>query len=91
MTVKLAPILPLNQVIISAVGKKKKKKIELTLSKTARLLPSQLFPFPSIMLTGLSNDAAKGRTCETTEFKLSKAIIHNHHHDAYVVPPIWGP
>ena len=53
------PILPVSQAVISAVGKKKKKKksLERQCQKQAILLPSQLFPFPSIVLTVLENDA----------------------------------
>ena len=58
---KFTPILPANQAIISVVGKKKKKCLECQCEKQESLLPSQLFPFPSIVLTVLENDATKGK------------------------------
>ena len=54
---KCAPILPVSRAVISAVGPKKC----LECLKQASLLPSQLFPFPSIVLTVLENDVAKGK------------------------------
>ena len=56
--------------------------------KEAILLHSQLFPFLSIVLTVLENDAAKGKTCEPTEYKLRKAIIQNRFYGTYAVPII---
>ena len=53
------PILPGSWAVISAVGK---KKLECECPKQASLLLSQLFPFPSIMLTVFENDAAKQKT-----------------------------
>ena len=41
-------------------------------------------------LSVLENDAAKGKTGETTEYKPSKAIIQNYFYSKYAVPPIWG-
>ena len=58
---KFAPILQVSQAIISAVGKKK-KKLNCQCQKQASLLPSQLLPFTSIVLTVLKNDATKGKT-----------------------------
>ena len=60
------------------------------MSKQASFLLSQLFKFPSIVLTVLGNDAAKGETRETTEYKISKAIIQNHFCGTCAVPPVWG-
>ena len=40
-------------------------------NRGASLLPSQLLPFPSIVLRVLGNDAAKGKPWETTGYKLS--------------------
>ena len=54
----------------------------------ASLLPSQLFLFPSIVLTVLENDAAKGKTWDTTKYKLSKTIIQMYFYGTYVVPPV---
>ena len=34
------------------------------------------------------NNAAKGKTCETAECKLNKAIIQNHLYGTYAVPPV---
>ena len=56
--VKFAPILPMRRAIISAVGK---KSLDCQCQNQASLLPSQLFPFPSIVLRLLENDAAKGK------------------------------
>ena len=42
------------------------------------------------MLTVLENDAAKGKTWETTEYKLSKAIIQNRFYGTYAVPGLPG-
>ena len=67
------PILPMSRAVISADGKK--NCLEYQCQKRASFLPSQLLPFPSIVLTALENDAAKGKTCETTEYKLSKSKI----------------
>ena len=58
---KFASLLPVSWAVISAVDKKK-KCLECQCQKRADLLPSQLFPFPSIVLRVLENDAAKGRT-----------------------------
>ena len=54
---KFAPILLLSREIISAVGKI--FLLNCPCEKRASLLPSQLFPFPSIVSTVLENDAAK--------------------------------
>ena len=43
------------------------------------------------MLTVLENDAAKGKTLETTKYKLSKAIIQNCFYGTQAVLPVWGP
>ena len=67
-TGKFAPILPVNQAIISAVGGKY-FFFNCHCQKQANLFLSQLFPFPSIVLTVLENGVAKGKTCETTEYK----------------------
>ena len=90
---KFASILPISPSVNSAVGKKKKKKkkcLECQCQKQASLLPSQLFSFPSIALTVLENDAAKGETSETTEYQLSRAIIPNHFYRTYTVLSVWG-
>ena len=58
-------------------------------NRPASFLSTTVFPFPSILLTVLENDAAKGKTCETTEYKLSKAIVQNFY-GTYTVPPVWG-
>ena len=72
--------------------KKKKKKIciECHCQKEASLLPFQLLPCPSIVLRVLENDADKGKTWETTKYKLSKAVIQNCIYGTYAVLPIWG-
>ena len=44
--------------VISAVGN---KMLQCQRRKQASLLPSQLFLFPSIMLTVLENDGARGK------------------------------
>ena len=44
----------------------KRKCLECQCQNHASLLPSQLFPFPSIVLTVLENDAARGKARETT-------------------------
>ena len=62
--------------------------LECQCQKQASLLPSQLFPFPSIVLTVLENDAARGKTCEATEYKLSKAMIQNCFYGTYAIPPV---
>ena len=49
----------------------------------------KLFLFPSIVLTVLENDAAQGKTCKATEYKLSKAMIQNHHYSTHALPPVW--
>ena len=49
-----APILPGSQVVMLAVGKKK--------NCLDCQCPSQLFPFPSIVLKVFENDAVKGNT-----------------------------
>ena len=59
---KRTPILPRSRAVISGVGGKKKKHLECQRQKQASRLPSQLFPFPSIVLTLLENDAAKEKT-----------------------------
>ena len=41
--------------------------------KVARVRPA----LPFIVLIVLENDAANGRTCETTEYKLSRAILRD--------------
>ena len=76
-TGKVLLILPVIRVLLSAVGKKKKKKkfVDCQCQKHASLLSCQLLPFPSIVLTVLKkDDAGNGKTCETTEYKLSKAV-----------------
>ena len=71
-------ILPGSQAVISAVGeKKKKKKFRMLVSKTGKPPSFSPIPFPSIVWTVLENDAAKGETCKTTEYKRSKAIIQD--------------
>ena len=61
-----ALILPGSWAVISAVGKKERKKkkkcLECQCPKQTSLLPSQLFPFSSIVLTVLENHTAKGKT-----------------------------
>ena len=47
----------MSRAVISAVGKK--MCLEHQSQKQASPLPSQLFPFPSIVLTVLENDAAQ--------------------------------
>ena len=77
----------------SSWQKKKKKKLECQCPKQASLFSSQLFPFPSIALTVLENDPvpAKVKTWETTEYKLSKAVIQKRFYGAYAIPPgCWG-
>ena len=69
-----APILSLSRAVISAVGK---KCLECQCQKQANLLPSQVFPFPSIVLTVLGKAATKGRRGEITKYNLSEAIIRN--------------
>ena len=90
------------QVVISAVGKE--KCLECQCQTQASLHSSQLFPFPSTVLTMLENyailslylsrfpqfggnDAAKGKTWEITEYKLSKAVIQNCLCGTYTVLP----
>ena len=65
--------------------------LECHCQKQASLLPSQLFSFPSIVLTVLENETATGKTWETTEYKLSTAIIQNCFYGAYTVLLVWGP
>ena len=66
-----------------------KKCFECQCPKEGSLFPSQLFLFPAIVLTVFENDAAKGKTRDTIEYKLSKPIIQNHYYGTYTVLPIW--
>ena len=86
---KCAPNLPGSQAVISEVGKN--KCLQCQCQKQASLLPSQLFPFPSILLTVLENDAVKGKSCKTREDKISKAIIQNRFYSTYTVAPSGRP
>ena len=74
---KCALILPMSQVVISAVGKEK-KCLECHCQKQASLLPSQIFTYPSKVLTVLK------------KMMLNKAIIKNGFYRTYAVPHIWG-
>ena len=67
----------------------KSENVSIKRSQTSRL-PSQLFPFPSLVLLALENDAAKGKTRETSEYKLSKAMIQNGFYGTHAVPTVWG-
>ena len=82
VTDKFVPILPLSCATISTVGE---NFLNCQCSKRAGFLPSQPFPFPSIVLTVLENEAAKGKTCNTTQYKLSQIIIQNFFYSTYAM------
>ena len=84
--VNLRQFFPVSEAVILAIGKN--KCLECQRQKQGCLHPSQLFPFPSVVLTLLKNDAAKGKAWETTEYNLSKAILQNRFYSTYIVPPV---
>ena len=83
-----APILSGSWAAISAVGKRKYLECHVKNRQSSFLL--SYFPFLSIVLTVLKNDAAKGKTCKTTEYNLSKAVIQNCFNGTYAIPPVRG-
>ena len=60
----------------------------MSVSKTGKPPSFSTISISFPVLTVLENDAAKGKTWETTEYKLSKVIIQNHFYSTYAVPPI---
>ena len=74
------PISTVRWAVISAVGPKKGLECACPKQTEASFLPSFSAPsmsFHSVVLTVLENDAAKGKTSETTHYKLSQAMIQN--------------